>query len=56
MARIGNGKADRPTNLIRDIDNYNAVGIQDPKGPPGSTADHHQRPQTNIATNFARVA
>lgn len=25
-----------PTNLIRDIDNYNAVGIQDPKGPPGS--------------------
>lgn len=25
-----------PTNLIRDIDNYNAVGIQDPNGPPGS--------------------
>jgi hypothetical protein len=24
-----------PTNLIRDIDNYNAVGIQDPKGRPG---------------------
>lgn len=26
-----------PTNLIRDIDNYNAVGIQDPKRPPGHT-------------------
>lgn len=25
-----------PTNLIGDIDNYNAVGIQDPNGPPGS--------------------
>jgi hypothetical protein len=26
-----------PSNLIRDIDNYNAVGIQDPQKGPGHT-------------------
>lgn len=26
-----------PTNLIRDIDNYNAIGIRDPSKPPGHT-------------------
>lgn len=37
MNSDGPQKLTAPTNLIRDIENYNAVGIQDPNAPRGQT-------------------
>jgi hypothetical protein len=37
MNSEGPQKLTAPTNLVCDIENYNAVGIQDPHGKPGDT-------------------